>query len=413
MKVTVIGGGFTGCMTALECARQGHEVSLWESADQLGGVLLDIKTEHGVYFNGCQYLRQGSVESLGWPDDFVEFPHEYGGVTALSNKSIRVVDDSAQPSIEGAAQILDSPSIEATALERLKAYGLCATDLVQWAEPFGQLSQLDWRCLIPMQLSRLHFPEDANVPRLKMESHRADQLLATPRRLRGQTAEPAWLPIGGYSQLFIKLEKTLIDLGVDIRLRSPVKPSIATGRLSLQSRTEAIHTDAVIWTANPQPLIKRLFGKVLDTPPIPMKLLVGDVCRGLQWQTSLPYYWQIFDNNSCVVRLYVYELGGVVRFSAETFDTVDNDTAWDDLQRVMHVCGLGDGHQLSSVVKQSRYVNFSPSEFKTFETLTPRMLELGVIPGGWQHYGREEKVRHIASLFHQFSTTFNLAAAHV
>ena len=413
MKVTVIGGGFTGCMTALECARQGHEVSLWESADRLGGVLLEIKTEHGVYFNGCQYLRQGSVESLGWPDDFVEFPHEYGGVTALSNQGIRVVDDSAQPSLDGAAQLLNTPSIEDTALERLNAYGLCATELIQWAKPFGHLAQLDWRCLIPMQLSRLHFPEDVHVPRLKMESHRADQLLATPRRLRGQTAEPAWLPKAGYAPMFVKLEKTLIDLGVDIRLRSPVKPSIEAGRLSLQSRTEALHTDAVILTANPQPLIKRLFGKQLDTPPVPMKLLVGDIAHGRPSSMPPPYYWQVFDNSSCVVRLYVYELGGVMRFSAEAFDTVDNDTAWRDLQSVMQVCGLGDGHKLASVVKQSRYINFSPSEFKDFETFTPRMLELGVIPGGWQHYGREEKVRHIASLFHQFSTSFTMATAHV
>ncbi len=405
MKVTVIGGGFTGCMTALECAREGHEVSLWESADRLGGVLLDIKTENGTYFNGCHYLRQASVESLGWPDDFVEFPHEYGGVTALNNNGIRVLDDTAQPSIEGAAKLLDAPSIEDTALERLNAYGLCATDLIQWAKPFGDLAQLDWRCLGPMQLARLHFPEDVNVPRLKMESHRADQLLATPRRLRGQTADPAWLPKRGYSQLFNKLEKTLIDLGVSIRLRSPVKPSIEAGLFSLRSRTETINTDAVVWTSNPHPLLNRVFGKHLDTPPIFMKLLVGDLSKGSQLPVSPPYYWQVFDKSSCVVRLYVYELAGVMRFSAETFDIVDDNTAWRDLQRVMQICGLGDGHKLASVVKQSRYVNFSPSEFKAFETLTPRMLELGVIPGGWQHYGRVEKVRHIASLFHQFNKT--------
>jgi hypothetical protein len=99
--------------------------------------------------------------------------------------------------------------------------------------------------------------------------------------------------------------------------------------------------------------------------------------------------------------------------SHHSIDTVDNDTAWQDLQRVMQVCGLGGGHKLASVATQSRYINFSPTEFKDFETLTPRMLELGVIPGGWQHYGREEKVRHIASLFHQFNTTLTMVAAHV
>jgi hypothetical protein len=208
------------------------------------------------------------------------------------------------------------------------------------------------------------------------------------------------------------LEQTLLDLGVDIRLKSPVKPEQESGSLRLRSRTENINTDAIVWTANPQPLIRRLSGVRLDTPPVAMKLLVGDLRQGIHLPISTPYYWQIFEKASCVVRLYVYELDGVLRFSAETFDNVDNDTAWNDLQRVMELCGLGNGHDLTSVLKQSRYVNYSSTEVEAFENLTPIMLDQGLIPGGWQHFGREEKVSSILSLINKFSQTRTKVASY-
>jgi hypothetical protein len=397
MKVAVIGGGFSGCMAALQSARDGHEVSLLESTASLGGVLREIETADGRYFNGCQYLSRACVARLGWSDGLTEFSHEYGGVTALGNDRIRVLNDCAQPTLEGEVHLWDEAPIDASALQRLLAYGHHAPCLIHWAQSFGDLAQLDWRCLIPMQLSRLHFLDDINTPRLKMESQRANELLALPRRQRGQAAEKAWLPSEGYTPFFDQLEKSMLDSGVRIRLKSPVKPVLEEGRVRLRTRAETISADAVVWTTNPQPLLSSLYGWRLHTPPIPMKLLVGDLLKGAQLPVSPPYYWQVFDSGSCVVRLYVYELGGVLKFSAEAFDTQDKDSAWLDLQAVMQLCGLGGGHKLVSVVKQSRYVNFSPFERQAFETLNSEMLAHGVVPGGWQHYGREEKVNSILS----------------
>lgn len=397
MKVAVIGGGFTGCMVALHASREGHEVTLLESGERLGGVLRDVEAAGGLYFNGCQYLREGSVNRLGCSNAFTEFPHEYGSVTALGNCQIRVQDDCAQPSLDGDVHLSDASSIDGSALQRLQAYGPHAPHLINWAQSFGDLEHLDWRCLIPMQLSRLYFSEDMDIPRLKLESQRANELLALPRRQRGQAAEKAWLPSEGYTQLFASMEQSMLDAGVRIRLKSPVKPDFEEGRVILRSRAETIFSDVVVWAANPQPLLSRIYGVRLATSPIIMKLLVGDLCKDEKFPVSTPYYWQVFDSSSCVVRLYVYELDGVLKFSAETFDTKDNDSAWFDLQRVMQLCGLGGDHKLSSVVKQSRYVNYNSMELQAFETLTSEMLQQGVVPGGWQHYGREEKVNSILS----------------
>lgn len=401
MKIAVVGAGFTGCMSAIYSASKGHEVELWESSASIGGVLRDIETPDGTYFNGCQYLRQGMLKMLGLTDGLVEFPHEYGTLTALGNSHTRLVDDCAQPALDSSADLSQEHPIDGSALQRLQAYGSHAQPLIDWAHSFGNLAKLDWRCLIPMQLSRIYFPEDELAPQLKAQSLRANELLAIPRRLRGQTAESAWIPKSGYNQLFVRLHQTMLELGVSIKLSSPIKPTFASGQLSFLSRSESITADAVVWTTNPLPLFKSIYDLRLETPPVRMKLLVGDLRQGTQIPVPLPYYWQVFDSGSSVVRLYLYELNGVIRFSAESFGRVDDTKAWSDLQKVMQQCGLGQEHQLAQVIEQLRYVNFSTNELQTFEASASNLLKHGVVPGGWQHYGREEKVNCIIPLIDQ------------
>ncbi len=398
MRIAVVGGGFTGCMSAIHIARVGHEVTLWEASSSLGGVLRDIETTDGTYYNGCQYFQKGVLSRMGWSDGFTEFSHEYGSITSLGNTKLRFLDDCAQPALDNKVLLRDEFAIYESALQRLQAYGPNAPQLISWAQSFGDLAKLDWRCLDAMQLSRLHFPDDEQVPISKNKNQRANELLAVSRRMRGLSAELAWLPIEGYNKFFLRLHKTMCDLGVSIRLDSPITPVFESGRLTINSRSESIAADAVVWTTNPTPLFKRMFGIRIDTPPVKMKLLFGAIRQGTRMPFSIPYYWQVFDTNSSIVRLYIYQLDGIIKYSAETFDSVDDFTAWQDLQKLMKHCGIGSEHQLAGVVKQHRYVNFSTKEFLAFEKFEADLLEHGVVPGGWQHYGREDKVNNIIPL---------------
>jgi hypothetical protein len=300
--------------------------------------------------------------------------------------------------MDGVVRLCDEPLIDASALQRLSAYGPSSEQLISWAQSFGDLAKLDWRCLIPMQLSRLHFPDDVQTPTLKMENQRANDLLANPRRMRGKSAESAWLPNEGYNQFFERLHQNLLQLGVKIRLNSPINPVLEGGRLRLRSRSESIRSDAVVWAANPLSLFNRMYRSRIETPPVKMKVLVGNIREDTQVPMSLPYYWQVFDIDSSIVRLYIYKLKGGIRYSAETFDSVDDSTAWRDLQKVMKLCGFGTDQKLAGIVKQQRYMNFSTKEFHAFETLAADLLQHGFIPGGWQHYGREEKLNYILPL---------------
>ena len=49
-KLGVIGGGITGCITALHAAKKGYEVTLFEKDKILGGILKDTKLNEDIFF---------------------------------------------------------------------------------------------------------------------------------------------------------------------------------------------------------------------------------------------------------------------------------------------------------------------------------------------------------------------------
>lgn len=404
MKIAVVGAGFTGCAAALYTASQGHEVTVFDSGTEMGGVLRDIDVDRKIFYNGCQYLQNSTFKDEGFLSGLLDFPHEYGSLTCLGSQQTRVLNDCAQPALDGLALLMAANSIEESAIERLRSYGHHAEQLSQWASRFGNLSELDWRCLIPMQLSRVYFPDEPKLLLIKEQTKKANQLLAIPRRIRnpGQPAEPAWLPTSGFNKLFCKIHESLNDLGVLIKLCSPVRIISDSGRVQIYSRGITYSPDFIVWTSNPTSLLKKVCNIELHTAPILMKLMVGEFKRNdIQLPCQLPYYWQIFDSNSCIVRLYIYEIQGAVRYSAEAFGTADIPTAWKDLDTVLRQLGLTHPYTQSHISNQQRHMNFSSAEYLSVERATPELLRRGIIPGGWLEYGRENKLSVVKELIDQ------------
>lgn len=63
-RIAVIGGGWGGCAAAVELARRGHAVSLFESSSTLGGRARRVITEHGSLDNGQHILSGAYTETL-------------------------------------------------------------------------------------------------------------------------------------------------------------------------------------------------------------------------------------------------------------------------------------------------------------------------------------------------------------
>jgi hypothetical protein len=144
-------------------------------------------------------------------------------------------------------------------------------------------------------------------------------------------------------------------------------------------------------------VLKKVCGISLKTPPIAMKLWVGQFTTAAvaACPVPLPYYWQIFDEDSPVVRVYVYELQGHLRFSVEAFDRPGVDEL-QTLGQVFQSLGLPTGFDLAASVAQQRHVNFSTAEMSAMQACAPALMGRGIIPGGWCHYGRDEKIASMA-----------------
>jgi len=84
MKIAIIGAGFGGMAAAFDLQRHGHEVTILESADYVGGLASGFKEPHWAWsvekfyhhwFQSDKYML-GLIRELGWQDK-VYFPRPY------------------------------------------------------------------------------------------------------------------------------------------------------------------------------------------------------------------------------------------------------------------------------------------------------------------------------------------------
>ena len=68
-NIVIVGGGITGCITALILRKKGHHVRIYENKPKIGGILRDYTDEGNVFFQGCQYLNLNN----NWFQECFEF----------------------------------------------------------------------------------------------------------------------------------------------------------------------------------------------------------------------------------------------------------------------------------------------------------------------------------------------------
>jgi len=113
-KIIIIGGGITGCMAALYIDKKNFDVSIYESKNNLGGVLSDFSHKDESFLNGVQYLDVNTdwyieIEKL-FRKKLNKFNHSYGSITESEN-SISFSDKFAVPVFN---------NIELNSLKKLK-----------------------------------------------------------------------------------------------------------------------------------------------------------------------------------------------------------------------------------------------------------------------------------------------------
>ena len=90
MDLNIIGGGFTGCILALNRCNEFEKIIIFDSSSSIGGVLKDDKIKNDIFFRGCQFLdpetewfqKLNEIPEL----KFIQFRHIYGSYTHLDDK---------------------------------------------------------------------------------------------------------------------------------------------------------------------------------------------------------------------------------------------------------------------------------------------------------------------------------------
>ena len=403
----VVGGGITGCVTALELTRLGFQVTLYEARLGLGGILRDIECEGGWYFNGCQYLRTEQAWHKALPEalqgNLYRFAHYYASYTDLGFGPVSHEDFEAP--------VFDAP---ADGLADLETYRACvsladrtrcyppsiAEAVLGWLSHLGIDSEaIDAGNAYNVQLGRLYLrSDDKEIKALKAKSPVADKLLGLPRTVRGEGRPVGSLPIGGYNAFFDVFESILTEAGVVIRTGQPVVPRFDNDAATLKLRGETLRPDLIVWAANPTPVIAAAGLGRLDDPFVDIAVSAGSI-SGPDLPAD-PHYMQVYSTGSPIGRIFVYPREGG---HCVTVEHMADGRSLPDLQaHVQEICRsfYGDVRiEIAVQQPQRRHIFFSPADrarFDAFRDLcTTRYINF--IDGAWESYARDTKINNIAS----------------
>lgn len=411
MKIAIVGGGITGCITALACQEAGHDCTIYEMSGTIGGIMADLEFGGRKFFNGCHYFDRGTpwFEALRTRLDFPfeDFTHEYGAITALEGH-VRVEHDYAQPAFEGPAPTVvsgermpETLSDKLSVADRLNLLGSDLSKLLlDWAESYGDLNKFHVSTSRIMQLHRFYFPKDlASVRKRKLVDARADDMFGIPRRILSPDDPIAVgsLPYTSYDDFFQALRKLLERLGVRVLQGTPVIPKYDdSGHIGFLAAGKTVEADKVVWCCNPTGLFLRLGLGRLDAPVTRMYVLAADLSG---CTLDVPKYYHSFSLKNPIMRLYAYD-PAAPKLIVEAFDTADQ--AEDDLleptlhaKEWLEAIGLKATIKPVGLKKQRRYQFFTLSDAERFLEFDHQYSGGRIVSGRWGCYSRDEKITEI------------------
>ena len=87
--IAIVGGGITGCVSALYAAKKNLNVHLIEKDKNLGGILKDVSFQGHNYYRACQYFNPESkwYREIPFKElDLINFDHDKATYTDIFNE---------------------------------------------------------------------------------------------------------------------------------------------------------------------------------------------------------------------------------------------------------------------------------------------------------------------------------------
>ena len=327
-KIAIIGGGFTGCISALLCTKLGYEVEIFERKNELGGVVSDLEYCNDFYFNGPQYYETNSwwlkdlKKSINLKNFFLDFPLRYGSYNDLFNKN-EISKNFAQIKTSQKFKNLNRENF-VRYNNRINSYQKnISKPLTDWSNKFcKKTKKLHHYCADILNTGKVFFSNDqTKVKKLKSKDRLANILLGLPSKEYKKNYFS--IPAKGNKEFFKKIEKALKNKRVKIFFILNNKIKKKNNKIKIYNGLKNINSDKYIWCTNPVPLLKILFGKSLDNPIVDVKVLTAEIELKKNFKENI--YIQTFLRKYNLFRIFLYKIDKKTKMCLEIIYSKNQD----------------------------------------------------------------------------------------
>lgn len=399
----VIGGGMSGCATAIYLSNNGFDVTICEKMPSLGGVTKDITFPKEIFLSGPHYLKSNSflVSELKKEKLFDKILNEsnylYGSFTDIFNKKI-YNSYFAHPVTEGNFDIQEINKPFYSLKDRLDCYpNEISQKLKNWSKIFdNDIDLLHHNCTHPMGISRIYLKdEETALKKQKKKNIYIDEIFGIPNFEYRQ--DKFFLPANGYDFFFLKLQDILKEKKIKINLNSKLKIKMINSKLNFEIDKKKSNFDFIVWAANPVPLFKLLGLGKIDNPIAKVKTISSNLLDQTKKYES--QYYQIFSSKSNILRFFIYHLNGKNKLSIELSI---NQNKIDINEELKFVNDLLEKFNINSKfddkiyeTKQIRHIFYTMKDFEKFQKFEKISKKFNVISGGWHLIGSDNKIKYI------------------
>ncbi len=296
-SIAVIGGGFTGLAAAYDLARAGHQVTVFEQERALGGLAGVFELAPGIFLERFYHHWFGSdlavldwLREIGLQDDLISAPTNTGLYFANSifrlSSPLDLLKFTPLPFVDRIRT-----GLMALAARRINDYreleSISAKDwIVKMAGPKSY--EVIWAPLLNGKFGRYAADVSAvwfwNKLKLRGSS-------------RGKSGEERLFYVrGGFNRALIRISEVMQELGVNVRLNSPVSEVVVdSGKIvGVRSAAGAVEKFDQVLVTTPAPIALQICPQL--TGPVREQLssikFLGNVCLVLELSRSLSStYW--------------------------------------------------------------------------------------------------------------------------
>jgi hypothetical protein len=392
MKIAVIGAGSVGISVKYFLNRKQIDSTLYEATNNIGGILRDITVEGMNFFAGCQYFSNKEIAYEFMPKTGLKsFVYAYGSYTDIFDE-ISVSTEFVGPTMKKQIELntpRDVNSLDISVEEKLKEYPpFIGFALQNWLAGIGiNSSQMHQSSLLGLGAIRVYLPnqiEDVQIMRRDRPSASNFYGLLYSNYSQDDTFS---VPFDGFNSYLDSnvLPEIIKDTDTNVSLKIEINK---TG-FRLRGNKALKPYDKIIWTGNPNPILKCLNLPKLDSHNLKCKILVGEI----NIPVDKPFYIQVFSKKSNILRIYLYKIKNKSCFTIEKIEDLEppDDTVKFAID-ILESFGIIALLDLKTEKKQNRYVLHTLDDYKSLKALNQILSSTNLIPAGWHLYGRDSKV---------------------